>query len=290
MAHENDAETEAAAVIAVTKEAGLGELRPLNPMETPLLSVTIPDGYTRETVDLRYLQDAPDRAEGMVELGTVQAFEAYVARHDDADATTLWVDPESMLAVAVLDDHESNNDTTVGTPGWGGHRARLQLGTTPAWDHWLGSDGVLLDQEAFAEHVEDGQLDVTSPGAAELLEIVSTMQGHTKAEWKNAVRLSDGQVQFVYSEESTATAGGAGELQIPATFKLAIAPFRGENAYELTARLRYRMSGGKLRIGYRLDRPADVLEDAIDGITDRLATRFGVERVFSGSPRPSVMD
>lgn len=284
MSNETMAETEAAAVIAVTREAQAGELRPLDPKVSPLLSVTVPNGYTRETVDLRDYLPAPDRAVGTVTTQTVESFSAYVKRHDNSDASTVWVDADRGVLVAVLDDHSSIAEG-FDEAGWREHRAVLTLTPTDEWRHWTGvRNGALMDQEAFAEHIEDGQVEIVKPAAAELLEIVMSMQGSTNAEWKSAKRLHDGSVQFLYSEDATATAGGKGELEIPQTFELLIRPFRGEEPVAMTARLRYRVKSGKLSIGYKLDRPNDVKSDAIDLITARLAEQFGADRVFTGAP------
>jgi uncharacterized protein YfdQ (DUF2303 family) len=284
MSNETTAETEAAAVIAVTREAHAGELRPLDPKVSPLLSVTVPNGYTRETVDLREYLPAPDRAVGTVTTQTVQSFSAYVKRHDDTSASTVWVDADRGLLVAVLDDHIGTIGDIEASPGWREHRATLALKPTDEWTHWTTWSGKLMDQEAFAEHVEDGETEIVKPEAAELKEIAMSMQGHTNAEWKSAKRLHDGSVQFIYSEDATATAGGKGELEIPQTFELLIRPFRGEEPVAMTARLRYRVKSGNLSIGYKLDRPNDVKSDAIDLITARLAEQFGADRVFTGSP------
>lgn len=265
------------AAIAVTREAEAGVLRPIDD-SVRLYSVTVPMGYHRETIDLERYGLRPSRAVGTVRVQTVDDFSLYVARHDDPEATTVWADIDTGKLVGVIDDH-SDADA-----GWGEHRVELTLKPTEAWLHWTKRSGTLMDQETFAEHVEDGMSEIVEPSAAELLDIVTTMQGHTNAEWKNAVRLQDGSVQFVYNEEATATAGGNGELQIPQTFKLGIAPFLGEDRYALTARLRYRVKSGKLEIGYKLDRPGDVVRDAIDQIATRLAQSFP-DRTFIGIPR-----
>lgn len=270
-------ENNAQAVIDITREAEAGVLRPIDEAAR-LYSVTVPHGFTRETIDLEKYGLRPSRAAGTVRVQTVDDFATYVNRHDDTNATTIWADIETGKLVAVLDDHSPS------APGWGEHRAELTLKPTEAWKHWTGMSGKLMDQETFAEHVEDGMNEIVEPSAADLLDIVSTMQGHTNAEWKQAVRLHDGSVQFVYNEEATATAGGKGELQIPQTFKLGIAPYLGEERYALTARLRYRVSSGNLQIGYKLDRPGDVMRDAIDQIATRLAQLFP-DRTFIGIPR-----
>lgn len=265
------------AAIAVTREAEAGVLRPIDEARR-LYSVTVPDGYHRETIDLERYGLAPARSTGTVRLQTVDDFAGYVRRHDDQAGTTVWADIDTGRLVAVIDDHTQEG------AGWGEHRAELVLKPTEEWRHWEAMNGKLMDQEAFAEHVEDGMGEIVEPSAADLLDIVTTMQGHTNAEWKQAIRLQDGSVQFVYNEEATATAGGRGELEIPQAFTLGIAPFLGEEAYKLTARLRYRVSSGNLKIGYKLYRPGSVRRDAIELIAERLLQLFP-ERTFIGIPR-----
>lgn len=286
MSGEQQAETDVGAAISITREAQAGVIRPLDPKASPLLSVTVPDGYARETIDLRSYLPTPDRAKGTVTLKTAAAFEAYVKRHDDEFATTVWVDPEKRELVAVLNDHVMDADLGQ-EAGWGDHRAVLRLDTTDAWKHWANSEmnGKLVDQDVFAEHIEDGAAEIVKPHHAELLEIVLTMEGHTSAEWKSHKRLKDGTVQLVYSEEATATAGGTGMLEIPDTFELLISPFRDEEPLAVTAKLRYRVKAGKLEIGYKLMRPDDVLKDAVDLLAAQLGSVFGVGRVFQGVPR-----
>lgn len=268
--------TEAEAIIDVTREAAVGELREVDPRK--VYSTVVPEGFAIETVDFEYLLDVPKRMAGTVTVQTVDDFAGYVSRHDDQDGTTVWVDIETAQIIGVLDDHRQEG------PGWGDHRALLRLKATEQWAHWAKLDGQLVEQEKFADHIEDGLKEIVEPSGPTMLEVVQTMQGATKADWKSAKRLQDGSVSFLYHEDATATAGGNGELDIPATFKLGMAPFLGEDEYAVTARLRYRVSSGKLQIGYKLDRPGDVVRDAIDQIAARLAQTF-TDRVFIGKPR-----
>lgn len=117
------------------------------------------------------------------------------------------------------------------------------------------------------------------------LEIAQSVQGKTKADWKTARRLDNGEVSFAYQEEIQASAGRSGHLEIPATFTLAIAPFYGEQPYEISARLRYRIREGHLSIGYKLDRPHEVLLAVLGGIAVRLREQDGFANVYMGAPR-----
>ncbi len=200
-------------------------------------------------------------------------------RHLDEDATTIWVHPENGKVVAVLDDHPPAG------AAWGKHRAELHLVVTDEWKFWTANDGQMLSQEAFAEHIELGLREIREPAGADMLEIAQSFYATTNAEMRSARRLQDGSVRVMYNEETEASAGARGELDIPKQFTLGVAPFLGEDAYEVVARLRYRINNGDLRLGYKLERPADVVRDALGQIAARLGEEFG-DHVFMGSPRP----
>src|SRR6185295_15188106 len=77
-------------------------------------------------------------------------------------------------------------------------------------------------------------------------------------------RIVSGQVQFSYVENVNATAGADGKMTIPATIELVLAPFEGAAARQITARLRYRVTQGKLSLGIVLNQPTEFLLDAVD--------------------------
>lgn len=245
-------------------------------------TLLVPEGAKAEVIDVKdYLDanlDAPRRTSGTYRLATVASFVDYVKAHE-TDAQTIWVDEKARKVTAVF------NDATPAAPAWRDHRAELALRLTDEWAHWTSKDGSLIGQEDFAEHIEDGVGEITEPDGATMLEIAQSFHATTNASFRAAHRLADGQVQVQYDEEVTASAGKKGELQIPQTFKLAVAPFVGEDRYALTARLRYRIQGGKLRIGYKLDHPERALRDAVELIAERLRSDF---TVFLGEPAGAV--
>jgi uncharacterized protein YfdQ (DUF2303 family) len=267
--------TEAQAIIDNAIEA----VEPTMVDPQDVYSLVVPAGARHEVLDLARLLPNPRRTQGVVHLQRVQDLERYIERHDDPALTTIWVDADAQKVVAVLNDHAAT------AAHWGDHRAELQLKLTDAWQHWLRLDGKLVGQEDFAEHIEDGLQDIVKPDGATMLEVAQSIQGTKSAEFKGARRLQDGNIGVEWVEETTATAGQRGDLEIPERFELALAPFEGEDAYKVDARLRYRVRGGDLLLGYRLDRPGDILRDAVDTVRDRLAQRFTVDRVFVGRPR-----
>lgn len=226
----------------------------------------------------------PRRVEGKVVVYTVESLLEYVTRHLNPKATTCWVPPgiDRPVITAVLDDHQGGDDG-ASTAEWGRHRADLVLQVTDAWQHWKRLDGRLVTQEEFAEHIEDGQVDIAKPDGADLLEIVQTFQQTTSSTLRSATRLTSGLMQFEYVQDGETKAGVNGDLEIPATFELRIAPFLDEKPVSVVARLRYRTREGKLQIGYKLDRPEDAVRFALDTIADRL--RGELPAVYIGTPR-----
>ncbi|HXO86918.1 MAG TPA: DUF2303 family protein [Gemmatimonadales bacterium] len=264
---------------AIDAGIALGEPKPLD-KEVSAYSVIVPAGATHHTVRTPPAHpdftDSPLRARGVYRPATVDALIAVINRHHDPAATTIWVHQDSGRVEVVF------NDAAPGTPAWRDHRAVLTLTQTPEWKHWLGKDNRLMDQNAFAEHIEDGLGEIVEPTAADMLELAQTFQAHTSATFRSGVRLSDGRVQFQYDEEIETKAGTSGQMQVPSTFTLAISPFLGEEPYRIEARFRHRQSSGKLTLGYKLDRPHVVVDDALKTIRERLSEKFPA--VFIGEP------
>jgi uncharacterized protein YfdQ (DUF2303 family) len=269
---ENEAAILAGELLAKPEEIGEG-----------LYSILVPAGAQHQVLDINdkveRLGAAPKRTHGTVAPQTVDDLARYVQRHDDTDATTVWVDAEGRAVVAVLNDHAAK------AAGWGDHRAVLTLKLTPEWQRWGRHDGAYLGQEDFAEHIELGLIEIVEPDSAHMLEIAQHIEGTKTAEFQGGHRLQSGAVAIQYVETVAARAGARGDLEIPSRFKLAIAPFLGEQPVEMWARFRYRIRGDKLVLGYVLERPDEVIRQSVDDIAQRLVGTFGEHRVFVGTPR-----
>lgn len=234
-----------------------------------------PVGGDIEIHDLEKMLPAPRRKRGIYHPATVEALTDYLNVHS-ATSTTVWVHPTSGSIVAIVDDHGAD------TPGWREHRVELQLTPTPEWTFWLRRDGHMLSQVEFAEHIEEGAVSIVRPDAATMLEVAQTFHAHTTAEFRSSTRLQSGETRLAYDETVQASAGAAGDMIVPTELQLSISPFLGEPPYRVTARLRFRVNGGKLTLGYRLDRPDRIASDALDGIRARIVEH--VPRVYLGTP------
>lgn len=226
---------------------------------------------------------APRRKTGTFRVHDAESFGAYMSKHGTVDSE-VWADTVGFKIVGVINAHEGA-DGPVGVDGpaagWGDHRVAYAVEHTKAWKAWAEHDGKLLPQATFADLIEDRAIDIMVPSAADMLELSQTFQATTDARYESTQQLSSGERQFEYREQIDAKAGRAGRLSVPKEFKLALKPFEGAEIYGVTARLRYRITDGALRLGYRLERPEDVLRDAFEDVVQAISTAVS-QPVFRG--------
>lgn len=239
----------------------------------------VPQGAHVEQVDndLDVYRDQPRRHVGTTRLVDVDSFLAHVTRHHDDDVAEIYADPDRLTVTAVY------NGATFLTPGWGDHRAVLSLARTLAWQAWKSRDGKIAGQLDFAEHLEANLPDIVEPPGADMLEIAQTFQARSKVNFDSSQRLSTGETKLSYSEDVDAKAGRKGDVTIPAEFILGLVPFEGAARYRVTARLRYRVGGGSLAIGYALLRPEEIERTAFNDVLDTIREAVTVP-VYLGSP------
>lgn len=222
-------------------------------------AMVTPAGGALQVVDLKEkrtaLLDRPRRKRGEYAVHDAASFVAYFLKHGDGDSE-VWADVIAAQITGVLNAHDSSE------PRWEDHTVLYRVQPTDAWKAWTARDGKLLGQGDFAEHIEDRSLDIIDPAAADMLELAQTFQATIGVNFESSKRLSSGERQLEYRETVDAKAGKSGRMEIPEVFTLALRPFEGAAAFKVTARLRYRITEGTLRIGYKLERPEEILRDA----------------------------
>lgn len=239
-------------------------------------------------LDLEHLREQPRTPRGTAIHTNPSGFAAYVLRLA-GDGTTVWADAPNNRITAVFNDHRSAD-----SGGWRDHTATLRATLDEDWTAWAGQSGKLITQEGFAEFIEehysaiDGEAAAgqpAGPSAADMLEIAQTFQAARAASFERATRLQSGDVQLRWKEETTASAGHRGQLEVPTQFVLRLAPYEGVDPVRVVALLRYRIRDGELRIGFKLHRADDVLRAAFERLADTVAT--GLESrvpLYRGTP------
>jgi uncharacterized protein YfdQ (DUF2303 family) len=245
--------------------------------EALLPLAAVPEGYTLESLE-KHLTE-PVRVKQSVVLLTPADFCAYFERFSD-EASVVFADERNATYLALIDYHEKDN-----TPHWNSHSARYQCPKSPEWTIWLGANGKKMTQADFAQFIEDNYIDITDPPHADMIEISHTLEARKDVSFGSSTRLTDGQVQFKYTENISGMAGAAGTMKIPEAFHLAIPVYLGGPLSGLKARLRYRIDNtGKLAMWYDLHRPEKVVESATRDITSTIREKLTTAPIFLGSP------
>lgn len=224
------------------------------------LTVIVNDG-SEEIVSLEKFLDRPSQKRGTVTFHDETSFSAYVLAHQDG-RSRVFADVGGQKLVAVLDHHSSEG------PGWGRHRAILATKQSKPWLAWMGINKNAQWQVAFAEFIENNLRDIAAPAGAEILRMVNTFQAKRSVTFDQAQNLTNGSVQLAYHDAVTATGAGGdkGMVEIPKEFILALYPFETGQAnvtkFQVTARLRYRLGDGAVKLWVDLLNPEDVIETA----------------------------
>jgi len=232
--------------------------------------VVVPEGYEVKT--LEHLKQQPTRRFGSVTLRDTASFIEFV-NSEKGEASRIYGAYQPPGFVAVLNDH----NRALG-PGWKDHRAVYSCPVA-----WKAMDGKPMNQEQFAQFIENNLPDIANPPAAEMLEISRSLEAKKKVNFASGLRLSNGENQLTYEEQIEGTAS-KGQLKVPELFTIGIPVLEGGARYGVEARLRYRIAdGGKLGMWYELVRPHKIIEDAVGEVWLQIQAETGIT-ILNGSP------
>lgn len=279
--------TEASVVAELADQADTEARVPIEPGEIYLARGT--NGELR-VIDTDEFAASPRHRKAARVVTDAASFVAYVNRHRVA-GTEIYAHTNTSSVIAVIDSHEGGAAET----GWQKHTVRLALEKSKAWLAWEAADGKLLAQDEFADFLDDRYIDVIEPAPALLIDIATTFQAKTNVDFDSGVRLDSGDVKLTYKETTTARAGQTGEIEIPKRIQLALRPYIGGPIYSIWANFRYRLRGSSVLLGFKLERPENVLEAAFadivteirEGRTDKdvfVHGGVGDVPIFAGKP------
>lgn len=274
-----DTKTEAAVVAELADQAAENQRVAVSVGEVYL--VRGDEGQLR-VVDTDDYAQHPRHKEAKRSVTDAASFVAYVNRHAD-DHTEVYAHTNTSKVIAVIDSH----DESTGDPGWQKHRVSLDLEHSKQWLAWKNADGKLLAQDEFADFIDDQWNDVIDPEPARMIDIARTFQAHTKVNFESVIRDTSGDVKLSYIEDTAAKAGQKGDIEIPARIQLALRPYIGGPIYSIWANFRYRLRGGSVSLGFKLERPelileaafADIVTEIRDGKTEKRANAVSSELV-----------
>lgn len=206
------------------------------------------------------------------------SFCSYVNSFKDSRTRILADATLQVLSFTALLDYHGAGEMK---PEFVSHRASLALKHSEEWKLWSANDNKLIPQADFAEFLEDNRADIIKPDSATMLEIARELQAHSEVNFASKVNLRNGAAVLSYDEQIKATVS-TGQIEMPETFTIRIPVFFGEAAIEITARLRFRITEGKLKFQYKLYRPAEIIGKAFDVARAEIASATTLE-VLLGS-------
>lgn len=261
----------------------------------------LPTGLKIES--LRGLLDSyllkPRRRAGVSSVRDVESFVAIVARFKSA-ASAIYADPNRAAPslVAVFDYHPVGGKTT--DADWMKHRAVYAPPLSDEWRAWNAKNGSWMPQGDFAAFIEERVMDLIVPqlddpklktfadlvegtwaGPSQMVQLSRSLQVNVESVVKNAQTLSSGEVSIIFEEIHKDGAGSP--LKVPTLFTIAIPAFYAGDLYRIAARLRYKVSNGKIAWLYQLVRPDLVFDDAFNGIVAKAKIDTELP-VFIGTP------
>jgi uncharacterized protein YfdQ (DUF2303 family) len=236
--------------------------------------------------DLERLLERPTRKRGLVTLHDLESFNRYVKAFGLAGTQIFAaINPAGACIEAILDYHEARGSDAA---GWGEHRAIYPCEQTVEWKRWISKNEQWLPQAEFAAFIEDHIEEIVDPSGATMLEIAKTLEARSNVEFKSGVRLDNGDHSLKFVVETKTTAGGNGELTVPAEFALGIAPFNGGPPYRVRARLRYRINDQRLFLRYELIQPHKVIEAACKELVATITAETGIAPLLGVAPKLSL--
>lgn len=243
------------------------------------------DGGLR-VIDTDAYAEVPRRDTGSRSVTDAKSFVEYVNRHAHR-GTEVYAHTNTAKVIAVIDSHEGAGLN----PGWQKHRVSLDLEFSKAWATWAKADGQMFGQVEFADFLDDRYLDVIEPDPARMIDIARTFQAKTKVDFESGVREHSGDVKLNFVEETTAKAGQKGDIEIPSRIQLALRPYVGGPIYSIWASFRYRLHGGNVSLGFKLERPENILEAAFaDIVTEIREGRTDTRKTADGEVETRIHD
>lgn len=242
---------------------------------------------------------APDRITGTATLRDEASFVEHVIQMRMSN-TRIFANPDASAPslTAVYDYHAVDGETQE--PAFGVHRAHWPLALSKEWNAWTGAAGKSMSPTEFAKflekHVPDvywgdqhsdytkmliAQLELRLATPSSLIALSRNLAVNVDVQVRQAQTLASGEIAITYVEQHK---DGEGQpIKVPNAFLIAIPVILGGPAYQLLARLRYRIREGKVSWAYDLHRTDLAFDAAVKEICERVQTETD-RTVFLGSP------
>ncbi len=233
----------------------------------PDWSLVIPDAAKAE----QWL-DRPLRKKGIYNMATADSFARYFNEHKDDDSRIFaTIGDDGATFFGKLNFHGK-------LPAFGDHECRFTLKKTREWQEFITSNCVDMTQDEFASFLEEHADLFVDPSGADLLELVSSLEGTANVYFRSALKLQNRTVKLSWQEE---TGVKGGDVTIPSMLTLGIAPFEGTAPYRVQARLKYKIEERKLSMWYEGVNLHLIVRQVCADVLQNITKQTGVEPFLS---------
>jgi len=255
-------------------------------LRTVALDVAHAEG-ARAARELRLMgAPGPDRREGTAAHQALASFIDHINRFK-APNSAVWADPEKRRIVSIFDYHPEGAESAA---RWGKHRGVYPCPLSEAWKAWGGEQGLVLDQEQFAELLDrrdrelragsfsDGpQAGKAAPPPSDLITLAGQLETFSTCTVK---RERDPNSQRV---KLTATEDKGLSVAPPAAFLIFIRVFEDAHPEELEVRLRVTVEEGHAKFAVRIHEAGEVLKSSFEVVCDEVKEKTDLPLFFGTS-------
>jgi uncharacterized protein YfdQ (DUF2303 family) len=224
---------------------------------------------------------APSRRKGTATHLEVESFIEHVNRFKD-EGSAIFADTQSVRLNAVFDYHKAD------APRWGQHRAVYTCPLSRQWQLWIAANEKEMSQDTFADFIDANLKDLASRRGNEIsddiaqpaavVEMARNLSVRSNVVFERKVDPTTGASSLVSKDERDASS-----TKIPRAFLLGIPVFEGGAAYQIEARLRLKMQGGRPTFSFALYQTDVILRDAFGEVRTKVKDATALP-VFAGSP------
>jgi uncharacterized protein YfdQ (DUF2303 family) len=256
---------------------------------TPLAglpAVVIPNDMRIQST--MHLDDYAPRKAGTIVAENLESLVNYIQRFATSDSAIFATGTANNIT-AILDWHDDDKECEAG--GMARHQIILPLKFSDQWNAWARINGQTIGQKQLAEFIEEYLGDITEPDAAAVLETVLTLQGKKSVNYKNAIRLTNGDTTLSWEETTEAKAGRGGELKVPSELKITIPVYAGCEdctTFKIRTMFRYNIADGNLTFQLKMLGIERIREMAFEAVYIALEAMLESNKITTALYRGSV--
>jgi uncharacterized protein YfdQ (DUF2303 family) len=236
----------------------------------------VPEGYSLEVLDLAALEHfagKPNRKTGTHYFADTDSFCRYFKEHRSVDSRIFATIRDNCANFrAILNFHGDE-------PSFNDHVCELSLRPTHDWNVWINNSGQSMTQGTLATFLETNSDFFVSPSGADLLELISNLEGKAHVDITQAIKLQNGSINVKYTETVELRGGSAqqpGEIVMPKEFTVALEIFEGTGILQMKARLRYRIADKKIVFWYEPIHPEKFVREICAQVMQEIETETGI--------------